>query len=124
MTTKSMVQRPAKALRALYSIGLASGLALLALLALMAGGSGPAHASEALAREHNCLNCHHVDRKKIGPGFKQVAERYAKHKDAAPKLADKILHGGAGAWGPVAMPSNPVSKEEALQLARWVLATK
>lgn len=90
----------------------------------VAAAPAPALGSDALAREHNCLNCHHVDRKKIGPGFKQVAERYAKHKDAAPKLADKIINGGAGAWGPVAMPSNPVSKDEALQLARWVLATK
>jgi cytochrome c len=111
-----MIQRPAKAVRALYSIGLAWALAVAAGL--------PANASEALAREHNCLNCHHVDRKKIGPGFKQVAERYAKQQDAAPKLAEKIISGGAGAWGPVAMPSNPVSKDEALRLARWVLATK
>ncbi|MBL8342777.1 MAG: cytochrome C' [Rubrivivax sp.] len=93
-------------------------------LVLTTAVSLPVRASEVLAREHNCLNCHHVDRKKIGPGFRQVAQRYAKHKDAAPQLADKIIHGGAGAWGPVAMPSNPVSKEEALVLARWVLAMK
>ncbi|MBL8323994.1 MAG: cytochrome C' [Rubrivivax sp.] len=114
-----MVQRLAVVVRSLYP----NGLAVVAL-ALAVGASFPVRASEVLAREHNCLNCHHVDRKKIGPGFKQVAERYAKQKDAAPKLAEKIIRGGAGAWGAVAMPSNPVSNEEALVLARWVLATK
>jgi cytochrome c len=120
-----MVQRLAETVQALYSNGPAAGAAAAVLAALLsATAPAPAFASEALAREHNCLNCHHVDRKKIGPGFKQVAERYAKHKDAAPKLADKIINGGSGAWGAVAMPSNPVSKEEALQLARWVLQAK
>jgi cytochrome c len=119
MMTNNMVVRPAvKQWRALYRIAAAAaGLLLVAALP-------PAEGSEALAQQHNCLNCHHVDRKKIGPGFKQIAQRYAKHKDAAERLADKIVNGGAGAWGPVAMPSNPVSREQALALARWVLATK
>jgi cytochrome c len=114
-----MTVRLAEGGRSLYRIAAALLPGLFALAA-----PAPAAAAEALAREHNCMNCHAIDRKKVGPGIKQVAQRYAEHKDAAPKLADKIVNGGAGAWGAVAMPSNPVSKQEALQLAPWVLATK
>jgi cytochrome c len=97
---------------------------IAALATVLLAVALPLQASEALAREYNCLNCHALERKKIGPGFKQVAERYARSQDIAPRLAEKIMNGGAGAWGAVAMPSNPVSRDEALQLARWVLATK
>ena len=82
-------------------------------------------ASEALARQRHCLNCHTLERKLVGPGFKQVAVRYAGNKEAAALLAEKIINGGAGSWGPVAMAANPqVSKEEAARLAMWVLSLK
>jgi cytochrome c len=85
----------------------------------------PAQATEALARQKNCLNCHAVDRKLVGPAFKDVARRYAGQKDAVPKLAEKVVKGGAGAWGPVAMAANPqVSPEEAQRLVEWVLGLK
>jgi len=92
----------------------------VALLAAM-----PASASTALAQQKNCLNCHQIERKVVGPAFKDVAQRYTGQKDAAPRLAEKIRLGGAGAWGPVPMSANPqVTPDEAKRLADWVLSLK
>jgi cytochrome c len=72
-----------------------------------------------------CLSCHDIDAKKIGPGFKEVAARYAGQSDAVAKLTQKVLKGGAGVWGPVPMPANPqVNEAEAKQLVEWVLSQK
>ena len=88
-------------------------------------GSMPALASADLAQKKNCMDCHAVDKKLIGPGYKEVAAKYAGQKDAADKLAQKIVKGGAGVWGQVPMPANPqVSEAESKQLATWVLSQK
>ena len=85
----------------------------------------PALAHADLAQKKNCMACHAVDKKLIGPGYKEVAAKYAGQKDAADKLAQKIVKGGAGVWGQVPMPANPqVSEAEAKQLAAWVLSVK
>mgnify|MGYP003477950892 FL=1 len=85
----------------------------------------PALASADLAQKKNCMACHATDKKLIGPGYKEVAAKYAGQKDAADKLAQKIVKGGSGAWGQVPMPANPqVSEAEAKQLAAWVLSVK
>jgi cytochrome c len=85
----------------------------------------PAFASADLAQKKNCLACHAVDKKVIGPAYKEVAAKYAGQKDAADKLAQKILKGGSGVWGAVPMPANPqVNEAEAKQLAAWVLTLK
>jgi cytochrome c len=85
----------------------------------------PALASADLAQKKNCMACHAVDKKLIGPGYKEVAAKYAGQKDAADKLAQKIVKGGSGVWGQVPMPANPqVSDAEAKQLAAWVLSVK
>ncbi len=98
-------------------------MALAAVLAALAGS--PALASPELAQKRICMGCHAVAEKRVGPAFKDVAARYAGQKDAAAKLAEKIIKGGGGAWGAVPMPANPkVTPEEARQLAQWVLATK
>jgi cytochrome c len=87
--------------------------------------SMPALASADLAQKKNCMACHAIDKKLIGPGYKEVAAKYAGQKDAADKLAQKIVKGGVGAWGQVPMPANPqVSEAEAKQLASWVLSVK
>ncbi|MEJ8822987.1 c-type cytochrome [Variovorax humicola] len=97
-------------------------LLLAALAQVMAG---PAMADLALATAKNCMACHSVDRKILGPAFKDVAARYKDDKTAPEKLAVKIVKGGAGVWGPLAMPANPqVSESEAARLAAWVLSTK
>ncbi len=85
----------------------------------------PAMADLALATSKNCMACHAVDKKLVGPAYKEVAAKYAGQKDAVDKLAVKIVKGGSGVWGPVPMPANAqVSEAEAKKLAAWVLATK
>ncbi len=87
--------------------------------------SAPAMADQALATSKNCMACHAVDKKLVGPSFKDVAKKYAGDKAAADKLAEKVMKGGAGAWGPVPMPANPqVNSAEAHKLVAWVLSQK
>ena len=87
--------------------------------------SGTAFASPELAQKKNCMACHAMDKKVVGPSYKDVAAKYKGQKDAEVKLAEKIIKGGAGVWGPVPMPANTqVSADEAKQLAKWVLAAK
>lgn len=82
-------------------------------------------ADQALATAKNCMACHALDKKLVGPSYKDVAAKYASDKTAADKLATKIQKGGAGVWGPVPMPANPqVSEAEAKKLAAWVLTVK
>ena len=86
--------------------------------------AAPAQADLALARSKNCMSCHAVERKVLGPAFKDVAARYKGNAGAVDLLATKIRKGGAGVWGPVPMPANnQVSEAEAKTLATWVLAT-
>jgi cytochrome c len=99
---------------------------LIALsLALGATMATPAFASADLAQKKNCLACHAVDKKVIGPAYKEVAAKYAGQKDAVDKLAQKIMKGGSGVWGAVPMPANPqVNDAESKTLAAWVLSAK
>ena len=103
-------------------------LPLFAAAALFGGlAAAPAQAQDAaqLAAKKNCLACHAVDKKVVGPSYKDVAAKYAGQKDAVDKLAAKIMKGGSGVWGPVPMPANPqVNEAEAKQLAAWVLTQK
>ena len=97
----------------------------LLVLATLATLSVPALADQALATAKNCMACHAVDKKLVGPAYKDVAAKYAGQKDAVDKLAAKILKGGAGVWGPVPMPANAqVNEAEAKKLAAWVLTLK
>jgi len=95
-----------------------------ALAALLLAGALPVHADEALAKARNCMACHSMDRKVVGPSFKSVAQKYA-GQNATDQLAQKIVKGGAGVWGPVPMPANSqVSDAEARQLAAWILGLR
>jgi cytochrome c len=99
----------------------------LLLLAAVTGATlaAPAFANQELAQKKNCMACHAIDKKVVGPAYKDVAAKYAGDKTAADKLADKIQKGGSGVWGPVPMPANPqVTPAEAKQLAQWVLGLK
>lgn len=92
------------------------------LLALVAG---PVLANADLAQKKNCMACHAVDKKLVGPSYKDVAAKYAGQKDAVDKLTQKVMKGGAGVWGPVPMPANTqVSAAEAKQLVDWVLSVR
>lgn len=87
--------------------------------------AAPAHASLDLAKAKNCTACHAVDKKLIGPSYKDVAAKYATDKDAVAKLSKKVREGGVGAWGQIPMPANPqVNADEAAALVKWVLAQK
>jgi cytochrome c len=95
------------------------------IVAAAAAVSAPAFANQELAQKKNCLACHAVDKKLVGPAYQEVAKKYAGDKTAEAKLAEKIQKGGAGVWGPVPMPANPqVSPDEAKTLAKWVLSLK
>ena len=84
-----------------------------------------ASASEELARARNCLGCHSVERKLVGPAFKAVAVRYAADREAPTRLASKVILGGSGVWGNAVMPPNPkLSEAEARQLVGWILGLK
>ena len=98
-------------------------LMLVTMLAALASSSAMANAD--LAKAKNCMACHAVATKLVGPAYKDVAAKYAGQKDAENKLVAKVLKGGSGAWGAVPMPANPqVSEAEAHTLVKWILATK
>lgn len=83
----------------------------------------PVLADLALASAKNCMACHNIDKKVVGPAYKDVAAKYRGDKAAPARLASKIMEGGGGVWGVVKMPSNPqVSEAEAKKLAAWVLS--
>ena len=93
--------------------------------ALIAMAAAPAFANADLAQKKNCMACHAVDKKLVGPAYKDVAAKYAGQKDAVEMLSAKVIKGGAGLWGPIPMPANPqVSEAEAKQLVQWVLSLK
>ena len=92
---------------------------LLLALACVAA-AGPAVADEGMAKAKNCLACHSVEKKMVGPSFKDIAAKGG----VAGKLADSIKNGSKGKWGAIPMPPNRVSDEEAQQLAAWVLSLK
>ena len=97
------------------------------LLAMMVAltVAAPAFADQALATSKNCMACHALDKKLVGPAYKDVAAKYASDKAAVDKLATKIMKGGSGVWGPVPMPANAqVNDAEAKKLAAWVMSLK
>ncbi|WP_126447037.1 c-type cytochrome [Sulfuricystis multivorans] len=95
--------------------------------ALIAAGvvvSAPAFASAGLdlAKKSNCMSCHMVDKKLVGPAYQDVAKKYAGQKDAEAKLFEKVKKGGKGVWGEVPMPPNSAVKDEDIKtLVKWVL---
>ena len=92
---------------------------------VLALAAGPVLANAELAKKKNCMACHAMDKKLVGPSYKDVAAKYAGQKDAVAKLTQKVLKGGSGVWGPVPMPANPqVSEAEARTLIKWILAQK
>jgi cytochrome c len=98
---------------------------ILFALTLATCVTAPAFADQALATAKNCMACHAVDKKLVGPSYKDVAKKYAGQKDAADKLAVKIIKGGSGVWGAVPMPANAqVNEAESKKLAAWVMSLK
>ena len=99
-------------------------LAVLSVAATLVSVS-PAFADEALAKSKNCMACHAIDKKVVGPAYKDVAKKYAGDAKAPDMLASKIIKGGSGVWGPVPMPANSqVNDAEAKKLVAWVMSFK
>ena len=91
----------------------------------LASQSAMADAGLDLAKAKNCMACHAVATKLVGPAYKDVAAKYAGQKDAEGKLVTKVIKGGSGTWGAIPMPANPqVNEAEAKTLVKWVLAQK
>lgn len=97
--------------------------ALLFALGVLAAGN--AAASEKLAQSSGCMTCHSVDRKVIGPGYKEIAAKYRNDKGAEANLVKKVKAGGSGVWGPTMMPPNAHVKEDDIKaIVAWVLTLK
>ena len=102
-----------------------SSLLVQLMIAAVATLAAPAFADQALATAKNCMACHAMDKKLVGPSYKDVAAKYASDKTAVDKLAGKIMKGGSGIWGAVPMPANAqVNEAEAKALATWVMSAK
>ncbi|HWH83552.1 MAG TPA: c-type cytochrome [Burkholderiaceae bacterium] len=94
-----------------------------ASFAALAPSVATAQDASALAQKYNCLTCHAVDAKKIGPSYKDVAAKYKGNTEAAAKLAAKVKAGGSGVWGTIPMPPNAAVPDDDLKkLVGWVLA--
>ena len=90
----------------------------------LAGGANAADAAKAkaLAQSKNCLACHAVDKKLVGPAYTEIAKKYKGNKDAEAMLIKKVINGGGGVWGTIPMPPNPVKEDEAKLLVEWILS--
>jgi cytochrome c len=98
--------------------------AALAASVLLLAAAVPAAADAGLdlAKAKGCTACHDVSKKLIGPSYADVAKKYKADKEAGAKLAASVLKGSTGKWGPIPMPANKVSEDEAKTLVAWVLA--
>ena len=91
----------------------------------LAAAALPAHASEELAKKYACFACHSVDKKVVGPSYKEVAAKYRTDKTAEAKLVEKVKKGGTGVWGQTPMPPNgAVPDADVRALVKWVLSAK
>lgn len=92
------------------------------LAALASAASLPAVASAELAKQHNCLSCHSVDKKVVGPSYKDIAAKY-KGQSVEAALIDKVKHGSKGVYGQIPMPANAnVPDADVKTLVKWILA--
>jgi len=99
-----------------------STVAALVAVASVTALATPARASEVLAKKHNCLACHTLDKKSVGPAYKEIAKKYKGQAGIEAKLAEKVKKGGQGVWGPVPMPPNAaVPDADVKTLVDWLL---
>ena len=93
------------------------------VIAAAALAATPAMANLDLAKKSNCMSCHAVDKKVVGPAYQDVAKKYAGQKDAEAKLVAKVKAGGKGVWGEIPMPPNAAVKDDDIKtLVKWILA--
>ena len=96
----------------------------VAATCLMGSAAAIADDGSALAKKSGCFNCHAIDKKLVGPAYKDVAKKYKGDADAVARLSKKVSEGGSGAWGPAPMPPNKgkVSEADIKTLVTWVLS--
>jgi cytochrome c len=95
---------------------------LLASGAYAQGGKVDPKAAEDLMKKDGCVACHAIDKKVVGPAYKDVAAKYKGDKTAEAKLIAKVKNGGSGVWGSVPMPPNNQVKDEDIKtLVAWIL---
>lgn len=99
-------------------------LILSALLAGVVAAPAAMADAAAMAQMKGCLNCHQIDKKVVGPSYKDVAAKFAGQPNAVEELAGKVKNGSVGVWGQIPMPPNNVTDEEAKQLVEWILSLK
>lgn len=102
----------------LMVIAAAAGVAL----ASGANAAPDAAKAKALAQSKNCLACHAVDKKLVGPSYVDISKKYKGNKDAEALLIKKVINGGGGVWGTIPMPPNPVKEDEGKLLVEWILS--
>ena len=92
---------------------------------VLAGGANAAvdaAKAKALAQSKNCLACHAVDKKLVGPAYTEISKKYKGNKDSEALLIKKVINGGGGVWGTIPMPPNPVKEDESKLLVEWILS--
>lgn len=95
---------------------------MVGVAALASFSTANAATGEELFKSKPCVACHKVDTKVVGPALTEVAEKYKGQDGAVALVAGHIKNGSAGIWGPIPMPANPVTEEEATILAEWILS--
>jgi len=96
-----------------------------AVLVLGVIAAFPVSANEELAKKHACFACHTLDKKMVGPSYKDVAAKYRSDKDAQSKLAQKVKNGSQGVWGTIPMPANSAVPDADINaLVKWILSQK
>jgi cytochrome c len=106
-----------------FVVGRVAAVALLMGVAASAFAATPAGDGPGIARTNACMGCHAVDRKLVGPSFKDIAARYKGDAGAQAKLEKKVRDGGSGVWGAIPMPSHPaMSAGDIRDVVGWVLA--
>jgi cytochrome c len=89
---------------------------------LMVSVSAPAFASKEIASKNSCMGCHAMDKKVVGPSYKDIAAKYKGQPDAVEKLVKKVKVGGGGVWGAVPMPgNNRISDADSKTVILWIL---
>ena len=98
---------------------------ILAGVAALSAAPARAQNVDELLKKHACLACHQVDKKLVGPSYKEVAAKYRTQKDAQKMLAEKVKKGGVGVWGQIPMPPNAaVPDGDVAAMVKWILAQK
>jgi len=105
---------------------IATTLAAAAAVALAAAAhAADPKAADALAKTSGCFACHTVDKKLIGPSYRDIANKYRQDKGAEARLIQKVKAGGKGVWGDIPMAPNAHVKDEDIKtLVQWILSVK